>query len=756
MMFFHKSGILISALVLASGSSFAQTFLDVGDAERPTVHSVDVPLVYSPYYPAGLSLSKESGRYLIVENTEGWSSPKQLRTFFLRDVNRGEEILFKDYLDSFSGKSFALSGDGQRIVTITNDYDPVEDIANDLSLTVYEPSQNSFTKKYKWSLPDTLAVPYNQNNLLIEVEDINHDGSKILLSYRNWLQNIHEKHLVSADFQQGVLNKIALDNNFNAMAISGDGRVLAGSWRHDTLNNTAVLQVGENYEQSVHLTNAGISSEANTLSYDGKVVGGYTVVSQETPFGMTSRVQRPTVWYGDDWKLSKFLQSTPESPEDIRDAQVSFLSADGRIAVVNATSFFDFSSSAGRFPEIWYGQNFDKYFRLIDSPDYLTAFRVTGMNADGTVLSGVRYNLGAESQHPVLWKVTYPKEQAPPPTEQVPPADQPSSPGEDNPKDVPVAEEKPVEPPVHDTVNPPKVTLIDVNLTRKSFTKQGEDGMRVLQMHIDDLKRLQQGCLVSQVGESCFSVYTGLTSTGKLHQPHVGFSIARGFSPNFSAGIVLDYGMRGSLPRTYRTGNSLGVGLYAQWQSNGWSFRPSISMNHYSIDIRRDTLGLTEVATGNSSLKGFGASAILGRQIQLNNQGSIELYGGVRHTMVNRKAYVEKDVAFPVSYGKLKMKDTALVAGLKVSVPVSDKLSLRMTTEVEQSIQHKAPSFVAREQYIGEWKYTPKLKKSRPYISIGMEYKVSPMKVIQVNSYYGRSIMGNSSKGVMLSFTARF
>lgn len=747
---FIKQLLMIGVFAALSSNAFADTLTQPKNRE-------EIGLEF--YRSDIVALSKTGNNLLIVDGNYYYDRPRTMTVYDVKEL----KPVFSTPVSSGWEFDATLSGDGKRIVTSSAIYKEGDGagyaVPEDLSLSIYEQNLEGFEPKYQWSLGNLLGLSYQDGEL--RIVGINHDASRILMRQYGYNSFAEKSYVFMPDFDKNALTSVVLDNDISFRAMSGDGYVLAGnlSRKHLELPDTAVLQLGSDYLQRVRLDSSDKGSFAQALSYDGKVVGGASTVDVETPQGVQS-VIRPTVWYGENWSSSKMLlsdQVSLEAPietssffleqyDNNQNAIVSFLSADGRVAVVNGFSDGAHWMGQSNFsPEIWYGKNFDKYFRLIDQPswDNSTTYRVTGMNSDGTVLSGRKMLWGGERFSDVLWRITYPSEDT---NQSPPPEDTPTPP-----------ESTPIKPPVTEKGEPPTITMIDVNLTRKSFAQQSQHSMDVLQMQVDDLSRLQKSCMSSgDVVGNCFSVYTGRSRTGQLKQPYVGFSVARDFSPKFSAGIVVDYGMRNALPRNYQRGNSLGVGLYTQWQSKDWFFRSSVAMNHYKVGIRRDTLGDTEIGTGNSTLRSFGGSAIVGHRLRFDKHSELELYSGVRHTYVSQKAYVEKNIAFPASYNKVTMRDTSLVIGAQYKLSVSDKWSAQVLLEMGRSLQSQAPHYGVRQQYIGEWSYTPKLQKTRPLVNVGLEYKISPSKAVNLNAYYGKSILGNTSKGVNLSFTARF
>lgn len=288
----------------------------------------------------------------------------------------------------------------------------------------------------------------------------------------------------------------------------------------------------------------------------------------------------------------------------------------------------------------------------------------------------------------------------------------------------------------------------------------GADSIAALNLQHQGLRRLQDGCQ-SEGGKLCYRLQQNLDAISGNKDVSVGLNLGYGFSNHLSAGLTLDHSLHRDLPGSYHDRrNNVAAGLYARWQQNtdgtGWYLHPAIGWSSYKVKMHRPTLANTEAGIGHSRVKGAAYSFTAGQDFAVSSGSRLGWYAAVRHSNVHRDAYSEANVAFPVHYGKMQLKDTAAVAGARASIPLGNKLQWRVAAEVEQSINTDKPVYTANAQYVGRVKHEVDVKKTRGQFSTGLGYQIMPGLSLDFDAHVGQSIFGGTSWGTGLKLNGQF
>ncbi|MDO4769482.1 MAG: autotransporter outer membrane beta-barrel domain-containing protein [Brachymonas sp.] len=315
----------------------------------------------------------------------------------------------------------------------------------------------------------------------------------------------------------------------------------------------------------------------------------------------------------------------------------------------------------------------------------------------------------------------------------------------------------PIEPP-----KPPTVVVIDPVHTQQAIARMGDDALSALSLQQQKLQRMQVGC-VPQAGQACVSLSQNFAGRGGNTDATVGLNLAYGFGGNFSAGLALDHSLQRDLPGSHKDRrNNAGMGVFARWQQkpdgNGWFIHPAAAFESYKLQLRRPTnLPNTEAGEGQSQVQGTAYSLTTGQNFALGGGRQFGWYAAVRHSDLRRDAYAESnDVAFPVSYGDLRLRDTSTAVGARAAIPLGSQLLWRASAEVEQHVAGSNPVYTAGAQYVGGYSRELEVKKTRASVSTGLSYRLGPLFSVSLDAQAGNGLFGKSHWGTSLKLTGQF
>lgn len=299
------------------------------------------------------------------------------------------------------------------------------------------------------------------------------------------------------------------------------------------------------------------------------------------------------------------------------------------------------------------------------------------------------------------------------------------------------------------------VGKINRDFTVNALQQLGADSISLMSMQQHSLNRLQQGCYTDQT--FCYAVRSDWVKGRDHRDTAVGFSLGYHFGNGFLLGLNADRSLQRSLPESYkRNRNNLGWGVFARWQGENWYIAPAVAWDYYDAQVKRPLLPNTETEQHTSRIKGFGTSLTLGQDFTLSNNMKLGWYSALRYQRISRSGYSEQRVAFPVSFGDMRLKETTIALGATFSVPLTDKLRWSNRAEIEQRVSSANPTYTASAQHIGNFSYEGKLNRTRGKVSTGLSYQFSPAFSVEVSPYLERSSFGKNRYGGTLTLSGSF
>lgn len=555
-----------------------------------------------------------------------------------------------------------------------------------------------------------------------------------------------------------------------ALAVSADGKVVVGISESDKVPSRATVWYGNgwtNKKDLDSLTNeAEFISRANTISKDGTIIGG---MSHSGDKGLSTA----TLWMGDEWNTKIKLGSL--DGQNLYDSEVNAISGDGKVA-----GGWSSNQNQEFRPIVWSGENYNVKTDLGTlAKNNRGSAIVSSFNQDGTIAAGFSedetHNNG--SWRPTVWKIEYVENNPTPPIVPTPPTNPPvvnppviTPPT--NPAPTPPVVTPPTNPPTVPTpppVTPPAptptpvvVTKIDVANTAQTVNKLGQDSFTLMSMQSHALDRLQYSCV--NYNGVCFGVQQDVSlakdKEGNKHRDvAMGVNVGYGFGNGLSAGVSLDHSINRKLPDSYRhSDDNVGVGAVVRYHSpKGYFGEISGVYDKYAVTITRPTLANTEIGVNDADIKGTAYGLKVGKNF--GNQNKHRAYVGVKHRDISRGAYTENEQTdFPISYGEMSYKNTALTVGASTNVALTNKLSWVSDVQVERHLSGDDPVYTASltgvDKY--EFSHTSTPAKTQGYVATGISYKVVPQTRIEVMPYVNKNANGEHGGGAVFRIETAF
>jgi probable HAF family extracellular repeat protein len=490
----------------------------------------------------------------------------------------------------------------------------------------------------------------------------------------------------------------------HAFAVSADGSVIVGNSALASGFQRAFRWTEANAMQDLG-TLGGDNSSAKTVSANGIAIIG----SSELASG---------AFHAFRWTAANAMQDLGTLGGNTSSANA--ISADGSVIVGKSTL----------------ASGFDHAFRWTEATAMQDLGTLGGntssanaISADGSVIVGSADTASGET-HAALWKFA--------------PVNPPEPGGQDP-----------------ESPKPGVPTLIDVDNTVKTVASAAHETFSVMEMQRMGLARLQDSCDADRAGETCYSARTDISGFDGNTDVLARINLAHAFTDDFSAGVSVAHSFWRDLPDSLSDNDSnIGGGIHAQWRTptpdGTWYLRGALSANRYDLERTRRVLSYTEAGTGDSAIKGWGASLEVGRAHELSERDGFSYYGGLRYSNLKMDGYTERNAAFPFTYSDTVLKQTTGYIGATYNSAVTGKVTWSIDGRVEQDLAHDDPDVMARAAYIGALKFDADFAHTRASLSSTVSYAVTDNVKIDVTPYIAGTSTRDAAWGAAIGISGKF
>jgi len=223
---------------------------------------------------------------------------------------------------------------------------------------------------------------------------------------------------------------------------------------------------------------------------------------------------------------------------------------------------------------------------------------------------------------------------------------------------------------------------------------------------------------------------------------------------NVRIGAYLDQGVSSSLPSgiSLKQHNPL-FGAYAVWQARqdglGAQVKVAAGYNDSDMTVTRAVVGTSEAGSGSTSLISQAVSLVGSYGVEMQGSWIASPYIGIRYTDVKSGGYTEASsatVTAPLSYASLSQSTTSLLAGIRWTGKLTDRVGLNGSAGVEQDVSNNNSNYTAT----GVAGLTPivfntDINKTRPVASIGTTVSIDKRQQLAFSVFYSEQAFSNSS-----------
>lgn len=565
-------------------------------------------------------------------------------------------------------------------------------------------------------------------------------------------------------WQAHDLGTLRSDNSGSsgARSISTDGKVIGGQSVRDSRGTRPALwqrSRGGNWQKAVDLGTLRSDNEGDgvveALNLDGTVAAGKTVNDRSPNMFIADRA---AVWQqtGGTWKATDL---GTHRNDDSGSSVVQAINREGTVAAGSA----DTDTATVRHAAVWTqsGGTWQKAAVLEPIAGHKNSFAMA-LNGAGTVVGGYSEDSRRLSR-PVVWQKDGDQ------WTQAVELGTPHPAGYGTVQAI-SADGKVALGSTRAPTSPFQATLwrldypdgsgfsqpINPDNTRTVLAKLGGSTMQLAEQQRQHLLDLNRPCLPVS-GSLCYRADIDRHNDSGLGDTTAAVQLGYAITPAFSAGIGLNRSMDREAPYGYRRQSpNHGVSAFAQWQGGDWFVRGSLAHNRYRLQTVRPKLPGTEAGEGTSHMHGTAAQLAVGQQQKLN-EGAWSWQAGLQHSRIHRNGYTETEAAFPITFGAVEYRDTALTAQAQIAQPIGGSgWGWHAGVQAEYSIAGKAPEYTASEFYIGSVSQRADLNRLRGSLHAGVDYRFTPQLGVSLTPYVGRNALGDSQAGVRLNVGGSF
>ena len=267
---------------------------------------------------------------------------------------------------------------------------------------------------------------------------------------------------------------------------------------------------------------------------------------------------------------------------------------------------------------------------------------------------------------------------------------------------------------------------------------------------------LNYDCSLFDVHGLCISTGGRITNTNTPTGDSTGALVIGGYrvNDNVRVGAYLDQGISSSTPTgiNLKQHNPL-FGGFAVWQARqdglGAQVKVAAGYNDSDMTVTRAVVGTSEAGSGSTSLISQAVSLVGSYGVEMQGSWIASPYVGIRYTDVKAGGYTEASsatVTAPLSYASLSQSTTSLLAGIRWSGKLTDRVGLNGSVGVEQDVSNNNLNYTAT----GAAGLTPivfntDINKTRPVASIGTTVSIDKRQQLAFCVFYSEQAFIKSS-----------
>ena len=269
---------------------------------------------------------------------------------------------------------------------------------------------------------------------------------------------------------------------------------------------------------------------------------------------------------------------------------------------------------------------------------------------------------------------------------------------------------------------------------------------------------LSYDCTLFDVHSLCISTGGRFSNTNTPTGDSAGALVIVSYrvNNNVRVGAYLDQGISSSTPSgiNLKQHNPL-FGAFAVWQSRedglGTKIKVAAGYNNSEMTVTRAVVGSSEAGSGSTSLISQGVSVVGSYGVEMQGSWIASPYGGIRFTDVKADQYTEatsSSVIAPITYNSLSQNTASLMAGIRWSGKLIDRLFLNGSVGVEHDVSNKNSSYTATSPLISGLNsevFNTDINKTRPVASAGTSFAIDKRQQLNFSLMYREEAFTKSS-----------
>ena len=267
---------------------------------------------------------------------------------------------------------------------------------------------------------------------------------------------------------------------------------------------------------------------------------------------------------------------------------------------------------------------------------------------------------------------------------------------------------------------------------------------------------LSYDCSLFDAHGLCISTGGRFTNTNTPTGDSTGALVIGGYrvNDNVRVGAYLDQGVSSSTPTgiNLKQHNPL-FGAFAVWQARqdglGAQVKVAAGYNYSDMTVTRAVVGTSEAGSGSTGLISQAVSVVGSYGVEMQGSWIASPYVGIRYTDVKAGGYTEttsSTVTAPLSYASLSQSTTSLLAGIRWTGKLTDRVGLNGSVGVEQDVSNNNSSYTATGvDGLTSIVFNTDINKTRPVASIGTTVSIDKRQQLAFSVMYREEAFSKSS-----------
>ena len=269
---------------------------------------------------------------------------------------------------------------------------------------------------------------------------------------------------------------------------------------------------------------------------------------------------------------------------------------------------------------------------------------------------------------------------------------------------------------------------------------------------------LNYDCSLFDVHGLCISTGGRYSNTNTPTGDSTGALVIGGYRVNdhVRVGLYLDQGVSSSTPTgiNLKQHNPL-FGAFGVWEARqdglGAQVKVAAGYNDSDMTVTRTVVGTSDAGSGSTSLINQAASVVGSYGVEMQGSWIAYPYAGVRYTNVKADGYTEATnsaVTAPLTYATLEQSAVSLLAGIRWSGKLTDRVSLNGSVGVEQDVDNSHANYIASSPVISGLNsivFNTDINKTRPVASVGTTVSIDKRQQLAFSVIYREEAFSKSS-----------